>query len=217
MRILITCFLIHFVTLVQAQEIEADSIVQPTRGVKTNYFGVKIGGLASSFAHNSGIALPSPGKQKMIGWQAGLALDMFTQKNYNARVELAYNTKGAKETFSNDLIAIQTQNKLQYVQLSVLPFIVKHSLGKVTPYLGLGGYYARRVGIKSRWKPGTEWEVDIQSANNLNVKNDFGYSVSLGIYVWKKPFAEIRYEGGLNSVSSTSSIKNRSIVLSLAI
>jgi len=195
---------------------EQDSTFQKAPRVKTNYFGIKLGGLASSFAHNSSLALPSPANLKMIGWQAGFAMDMFTQKNYNARVELSYNTKGARETFSSDPIAIQTQNKLQYVHLSVLPLIVKHSLGKVTPYLGLGGYYARRVGIKSRWKPGTTWEDDVQTAQNLNVKNDFGYSVSLGIYVRKKPFVEIRYEGGLNSVSSTTRIRNRSVALSFA-
>lgn len=214
MRLLLPCFLLFCSIAVSAQEIESQDNLDKPSISKTNYLGVRFGGLASGFTHGNGQA---SGGMRQLGWHAGVAMDFWTKPRYNARVEMSYITKGAKETFGNDRIEIPTRNKLQYVQLSMLPVILKHDFGKVKPYIGLGGYYAQRVGIKSEWKPGGSWENDVFSATNLDRKSDFGYSIALGIYVKRRPLAELRFEGGLNAVSSTTKIKNRSIVLSLAI
>ncbi|WP_254412199.1 outer membrane beta-barrel protein [Dyadobacter diqingensis] len=209
------CLLCTTALRAQTDSIDARSSVL-VKGTK-NYLGFKVGGVASTFTHNRSLAIPSLNGGALLAWQAGISADLFTRKHYNARAELVYLSKGAKETFSNDRIDIHSKNKLNYIQLSVLPLIVKAGFEKVNPYLGIGGYYARRVGIRSSWKYGDEWQNDALSADVLNARNDFGYSVALGIYVWKKPFAEIRYEGGLKSVSASRNVKNSSIILSFSI
>ena len=219
MRILFTCLLLLSGLLVHAQNDLPDSTVVTPKKKAKNYYGVRFGGLASNFSHSSGNSIPSLSNKSMLSWHAGLSADFFTQPYYNARLELSYISKGAKETFGNDRINIGSTNRLQYLQLNVLPLIVKPGFRKINPYIALGGYYAKRVGIKSRWKPGNNaaWEEDVLTANNLNVTQDYGYSVSLGIYVWRRPLFEIRYEGGIPSVSSTSKIRNRSILFSISI
>lgn len=214
MRISIVCCFLFVSVSCLAQITESPNEVKSSSPPIANYLGLKFGVLASGFGHGSGG--PSSGLRQ-FGWHAGVAADLFSRERYNARAEISYITKGARETFGNDRIEIDARNRLSYVQLSVLPLVLKHQFGKVKPYIGLGGYYARRVGIKSEWKPGTSWENDIHTRQNLNVRNDFGYSISLGVYVKKRPLGELRYEGGLNDVSSTSKIKNRSLVLSITI
>ncbi len=183
-----------------------------------NYVGARFGGLTSSFSHNDGVLAPLPGKGSLPAWHAGIALDLLAQKNYNARIELSYLNKGARETFENARISIQNKNRLQYIQISALPLVIRPNFKKINPYFGLGAFYSRRIGIKSKSKTGQgTWANDPVTADNLNIKNDFGYSVSAGIYVRKRPLCEIRYEAGLPSVSATSRIKNRSIVLSFFI
>ncbi|MCE7038770.1 outer membrane beta-barrel protein [Dyadobacter sp. CY312] len=217
MRITFTCVLLLFYLSSSAQTFVSDSSSSKAGKYLKENLAFKVGGAVSSFAHNGGIEAPVPGSKSLISWHAGLVMDMFRKKHYQTRVELSYITKGARETFGNDRIEIESVNKLQYIQLSILPLILKTNLGKVSPYIGLGGYYAQRVGIKSKWKPGAEWEDDAIAAGNLDKKNDVGYSVSVGVYVRKKSFAELRYDGGLNAVSSTSNIKNRTLTLSIAL
>jgi hypothetical protein len=217
MRIIFSIALLLHFTPAHAQNFNADSSSKKSGKLFRDHLAIKLGGAVSSFAHNGGIGLPVPGGKSLISWQAGLAMDVLHKKKYNSRIELSYITKGARETFGNDRIEIDSKNQLQYVQLSVLPLVLKTDLGKVRPYIGLGGYYAQRVGIKSKWKPGAEWEDDVIAAGNFYKKSDVGYSVSVGIYVRKKSFAELRYEGGLNSVSSISKVKNRTLTLSVAI
>jgi len=218
MKTLLICVLFICPLIGFAQEEYPDSLAIAQKKHAANYFGVKIGGLASSFSHENKLLVPSPGKNSFPAWQAGVSMDFFTNQNYNARVELSYLSKGAKEKFENDRITIQSTNRLRYLQLSVLPLVIKPGYKKINPYLALGGYYARRIEIKSDSKTGQgAWEKDEITAANLNVKDDYGYSVSVGVYVWKRPVFELRYEAGLPSVSSTSRIKNRSIILSFSI
>ena len=218
MKTLLTCLIFISPLIGFAQEENPDSLTSPQKKRSPNYFGVKIGGLVSSFSHENKLLISSPGKNSLPAWQAGVSMDFFTNKNYNARVELSYLNKGAKEKFENDRITIHSTNRLQYLQLSLLPLVIKPGYKKINPYLAFGGYYARRIGIKSESKTGQgAWEKDEVTAANLNVKNDYGYSVSAGVYVWKRPVFELRYEAGLPSVSSTSRIKNRSIILSFSI
>jgi len=218
MKTLLTCLIFISPLIGFAQEENPDSLTSPQKKRSPNYFGVKIGGLVSSFSHENKLLIPSPGKNSLPAWQAGVSMDFFTNKNYNARVELSYLNKGAKEKFENDRITIHSTNRLQYLQLSLLPLVIKPGYKKINPYLAFGGYYARRIGIKSESKTGQgAWEKDVVTAANLNVKNDYGYSVSAGVYIWKRPVFELRYEAGLPSVSSTSRIKNRSIILSFSI
>ncbi len=218
MKTFFTCLFVICPLIIIAQNSYPDSLSVPEKKPSVNYFGIRFGGLASSFSHNPDLLVPAPGKNSLPAWHAGLAMDLFTKKYYNARIELSYLSKGARETFTNDRIAIQSTNRLQYIEISALPLIIKPGFKKINPYLALGGYYARRVGIKSRSKTGAgSWEKDQVTADNLNVTNDYGYSVSAGIYVWKRPVFELRYEAGLRSVSSTSNIKNRSVILSISI
>jgi hypothetical protein len=217
MRIIFFCVFFLQCFYSNAQTSDPDSSSNKSGKFFKEQLALKVGGAVSSFAHDGGVSAPVPGKKSLTSWHAGVAMDLLHKKNYNARVELSYITKGAKEMFGNDRIEIESVNKLRYVQLSVLPLIVSTNMGKVSPYIGLGGYYAQRVGIKSEWKPGSDWENDMIAAANLDKKNDVGYSVSLGIYFRKKSFAELRFEGGLTSLSSTSNVKNRSLILSIAI
>ncbi|CAG4991010.1 hypothetical protein DYBT9275_00658 [Dyadobacter sp. CECT 9275] len=219
MRLGITSLLLLGALHLNAQNRVEDSITVKPKKASVNYFGFRFGGLSSDFSGNGGVGIPAPGGKSLLGWHAGGAMDLYTRKYYNARVELSYISKGGKDTFGNERIEMESMNRSQYVQLSVLPLIVKPGFKKINPYLGLGGYYARRVAMKSRTRTSLEpaWENDPVTARNLNVKNDFGYSLSLGIYVWKRPLLEMRYEAGIPSVSSTSRIKNRSLVLSFSI
>jgi hypothetical protein len=216
MRLLATPLLMLYAVAIHAQELLPDGIPTQRKTTK-NYFGVKFGGAASSFGHAGALAIPMPNKNTFTSWHAGLSMDMLTRKHYNSRIEFSYLTKGARETFGNDRIAFECKNRMRYIQLSVLPVIIKSGFKRVNPYLGLGGYYARRIGIKSHWNTGNGWENDIQTSQNLDLKNDFGYSVSVGIYAWRRPFAELRYERGLTSVSSFQTIRNQALVLSLSI
>jgi hypothetical protein len=216
MRLLAAVFLMLYTQTIQAQKIQPDGLTTQRKNLK-NYFGVKVGGQASGFGRAGAFTVPVPGKNALTSWHAGLSRDLLTQKHYNSRIELSYITKGARETFGNDRINIESISKLRYMQVSVLPLIIRSDFKNVNPYLGIGGYYARRIGIKSQWKPGNDWENDIQTASNLDVKNDFGYSVSVGIYAWRRPFAELRYEGGLTSISSLQKIKNQAFILSISI
>jgi len=217
MRIIFSSLLLLYFLPSNAQNFDSDSSSNKSAKFLKQHLALKVGGAVSAFAHDGGISAPVAGGKSLLSWHAGLAMDLFHKKHFNSRVELSYITKGAKETFGNERIEIESVNKLQYIQMSVLPLILKTNLGKVSPYIGLGGYYAQRVGINSKWKPGAEWENDQITAANLDKKNDLGYSVSVGVYLRKKSFAELRYEGGLTSVSSTSNIKNRTITLSIAI
>jgi hypothetical protein len=216
MRLPITLLLFFSTLAVHAQELLPDGVPTHRKPAK-NYFGVKLGGLASNFDHAGQSTVPVPGKSTHMSWHAGLSTDLLTRKHYNSRIELSYVTKGANEKFANDKMQIESKNRLRYIQLSVLPVIIKSGLKKVNPYLGLGGYYARRIGITSQWNTGGGWENDMYTVRNLDVKNDFGYSVSVGIYAWRRPFAEIRYEGGLTSISSFQKVRNQALVLSLSI
>ncbi|MCF0059155.1 outer membrane beta-barrel protein [Dyadobacter sp. CY356] len=218
MKILFTYLFLIFPLILTAQHSQPHSLATDQKKHFINYIGFRFGGLASSFSHSSSLLIPSPGKKSMPAFHAGAAMDFFSKANYNARVELSYLSKGAKETFQNDRIAIQSTNRLHYVQLSALPLVIKTGDKKINPYIALGGYFARRIGIKSRSKTGQEnWENDPMTANNLNVENDYGYSVSAGINIRKRPLFEIRYEAGLHSVSTSSDIKNRSLIVSFFI
>ncbi|WP_159467840.1 outer membrane beta-barrel protein [Dyadobacter sp. 3J3] len=218
MKILFTVFFLVTPLFICAQITRQDSISISKKKHSVNYLGFRFGGLASSFSHKNDLLIPAPGKKSLPAWHAGVAMDLFTKTHYNARVELSYLNKGAKETFTNDQISIQSTNRLQYLQLTALPLIIKPGYRKINPYIAFGGYYARRIGIKSKSKTGQgSWENDPVTAENLNVKNDFGYSVSAGVYFWKRPVFELRYEAGLSSVSSSSGIKNRSVILSFSI
>lgn len=218
MKLLLTCILFVTPLLINAQNSLPDTASVMQKKHTANYFGIKFGGLASAFSHKNEVLIPAPGKKSLPAFHAGVAMDLFTKTHYNARLELSYLNKGAKETFSNDQISIQNTNRLQYLQISALPLIIKSGYRKINPYIAFGGYYARRIGIKSRSKAGSgSWENDPVTAENLNVKNDYGYSVSAGVYIWKRPVFELRYEAGLASVSSSSNIKNRSLILSFSI
>lgn len=218
MKILFTCFFLLSPLLITAQNSSQDSILVKQKKQSVNYYGIRFGGLASSFSHKNDFLIPTPGKKSLPAWHAGVAMDLFTKTHYNARVELSYLNKGAKETFTNDRISIHSTNRLHYLQISALPLVIKPGYRKINPYIALGGYYARRIGIKSKSKVEQgSWENDPVTAENLDVKNDIGYSISAGVYIWKRPVFELRYEAGLPSVSSSSSIKNRSIVLSFSI
>ncbi|MBE9463595.1 outer membrane beta-barrel protein [Dyadobacter subterraneus] len=218
MKILFTCLILIFPFGLTAQNSQPGSVLTKQKKHTINYIGLKFGALASSFSRNSSIMMPSPGKKSLSAWHAGLAMDLFSKVNYNARVELSYLSKGARETFNNDRISIQSKNRLHYLQLSALPLVLKGGSKKINPYLAFGGYYARRIGINSQSKtPQQNWENDPITTKNLNVRGDYGYSVSAGIYIRKRPVFEIRYEAGLRSVSSSSDIKNRSLILSFSI
>lgn len=218
MKVLFTCLFLITQFAVSAQNSPQDSISVFRKKGSANYFGIRFGGLASSFSHKDNLLIPTPGKKSLPAWHAGVAMDLFTKTHYNARVELSYLDKGAKETFTNDQISIQSTNRLQYLQVSALPLIIKTGCRKINPYIAFGGYYARRIGIKSKSKTGQgSWNNDPVTAKNLNAKNDYGYSVSVGVYIWKRPLFELRYEAGLPSVSPSSTIKNRSVILAFSI
>ncbi|MEO6687353.1 MAG: outer membrane beta-barrel protein [Dyadobacter sp.] len=218
MKILFTVLFIISSLVTSAQNSQQDSISIKKKKHSANYYGIRFGGLASSFSHKNNLLIPSPGKKSLPAWHAGVAMDLFTKTHYNARVELSYLNKGSRETFTNDRISIQSNNRLHYLQISALPLVIKPGYRKINPYIAIGGYYARRIGIKSRSKAGQgSWENDPVTAENLDVKNDIGYSISAGVYIWKRPVFELRYEAGLPSVSSSSNIKNRSVILSFAI
>lgn len=218
MKIFITCFFLVWPLAIIAQNCPPDTISVSQKKHSANYSGIKFGALASSFSHKNELLVPAPGKKSLPAWHAGVSMDLFTKTHYNARVELSYLNKGAKETFSNDQISIRNTNRLHYLQISALPLIIKPGFRKINPYFAFGGYYARRIGIKSRTKTGQgSWENDPVTAENLNIKNDYGYSISAGVYIWKRPVFELRYEAGIPSVSSSSGIKNRSVILSFSI
>ena len=218
MKIIFTCLFLISQFVVNAQNSPQDSISVSRKKSAANYLGIRVGGLASSFSHENDLLLPTPGKKSLPAWHAGVAMDLFTKTHYNARLELSYLNKGAKEIFTNDQISIQSTNRLHYLQISALPLIVKPGYRKINPYIAFGGYYARRVGIKSKSKTGhNSWDNDPVTAKNLNIKNDYGYSVSVGVYIWKRPLFELRYEAGLPSVSASSTIKNRSVILAFSI
>ncbi|MCF0055950.1 outer membrane beta-barrel protein [Dyadobacter sp. CY356] len=218
MKIFITCFFLVWPLAIIAQNSPPDTNSVSKKKHSANYSGIKFGALASSFSHKNELLVPAPVKKSLPAWHAGVSMDLFTKTHYNARVELSYMNKGAKETFSNDQISIRNTNRLHYLQVSALPLIIKPGFRKINPYIAFGGYYARRIGIKSRTKTGQgSWENDPVTAENLNVKNDYGYSISAGVYIWKRPVFELRYEAGIPSVSSSSGIKNRSVILSFSI
>jgi hypothetical protein len=184
---------------------------------KRVWIGARAGLLSSGFAHNGGLSVPAVGRKTALNWHAGITADFTIRENYGARVELNYLSKGAKEQFANDKILIESRNNLSYLQLHALPVILKTQIGKTVPYLALGGYYARRVKIVSKWKPGTSWENDQETPKILNQKSDYGYSVSLGLRTKSWPHVEIRYEAGLRSVSSVGAVKNRSFIIAVSI
>lgn len=218
MKTVYTCLLFFISILASAQDFGTKGFLFIGKKPLKNYAGIRFGGMASTFAEKSSFSIPSIGNRSAISWHAGVSSDMFTSKNYNARVELSYVNKGAREIFSNERVAIQSNNKLRYLQLSVLPLVIKPGFQKINPYLAIGGYYAHRLSIHSEASVNDgPWETDKTTAANLDVKNDYGYSVSLGMYIWQRPIFELRYEAGIPSVSSTSTIKNRSIILSFSI
>lgn len=218
MKIIFTCLFFLASIISQAQNLADRGFLLIGKKPQKDYIGIRFGGIASTFAEKNNLSIPSLGSSSLKSWHAGISCDMFTQKYYNARLELSYLTKGAKETFGNERVAIQSINKLHYLQLSAIPVVIKPGFRKINPYLALGGYYAQRLGINSRMSVDNgPWEADDFTAANLNRKNDYGYSVSVGVYVWRRPLLELRYEAGIPSVSSTSNIKNRSIALSFSI
>ena len=218
MKKVYTCLFFFISIIASAQESDTKGFLFLGKKPLKNYVGIRFGGIAGTFAEKNNLSIPSLGNKSMISWHAGVSCDMFTSKKYSARLELSYVNKGAEETFGNERVAIQSNNKLTYLQLSALPLIIKPGFRKINPYLAIGGYYAHRLSIHSEASVNNgPWETDRTTAANFDIKNDYGYSVSLGMYIWQRPLFELRYEAGIPSVSSTSTIKNRSIILSFSI
>ena len=225
-------FVVFLLTIlnVNAQDVKPDSSkilqnynseVTQTDTVKkkprVNYFGVRLGATLPYFNHAKGNPSGALSDNIFWNWHAGLSMDFFTRRYYNARIDVEYINKGAKETFTGDGLVIHTQNKLQYGQVTVMPIVIKPGFTKVNPYLGFGGYYAYQIGKKSYYTiDGGERQNDEVTNKLLTAKNDYGLCVSLGMYLKRKPLLEVRYAWGLADIMPAYGIKNRSLSLSIS-
>ncbi len=147
-------------------------------------------------------------------WQAGIFMDIVDTKKYSLKLELAYNNKGAKEKFSDDLNnTLESEADLTYGQINLFPIVYK-PLGakKISPFISIGGYYSYLINARYKTKvKNTTYFID-ETAKSNTLKEDYGVNLALGLN-YKKISLEYRIEAGipkiLNQSETLSTIKNK--------
>jgi hypothetical protein len=196
---------------IQHEPAPENAAKEPRREYK-NYVGIRVGGSMTSF-YTDKVALP---KKPFYNWEAGLGFSLANTKHYNARLELVYANKGARETFSDQLTEITSRTKMTYGQANLLPLIVKAGARKLNPAIGLGGYYAYQIKHVSEFKEADgDYELDELTQKLINNKSDYGALVMLAFYSGDKPLLEFRYEHGLAEVMKGMKVKNNGLSVSL--
>ena len=154
-----------------------------------------------------------------LGLQAGLAWDVLSKKKVGSRLELGYALRGAREAFVDRSLNFETVTRLQYAQLTALPFIYKPvSIKNKTPYLAFGGYAARMLGVSVNSDvPSLTRFTDFAESVYRDQPNDFGLVVATGLYVKKRPLFEVRLDYGLRSLETDANRTKKSISVAISL
>ncbi|CAG5072971.1 hypothetical protein DYBT9623_04504 [Dyadobacter sp. CECT 9623] len=197
---------------IQHEHAPDNSNKEPRREYK-NYVGIRVGGAITSF-YSEKVSFP---KKPFYNWEAGLGFSLYNSKHYNARLELVYANKGARETFSDQLNTLTSRTKMTYGQANLLPLILKAGARKLNPAIGVGGYYAYRIKHISEFKEAdSEYEPDDLTQDLIDESRfDYGVCVMLAFYSGHKPLLEFRYEHGLADVMKGLKVKNNGLSVSL--
>ena len=193
--------------------------MQTTAPASPKKFWVNLRGgvVLPDFYRRSADAVRSPVFNKpLLGWQAGLSIEMAHSRWYGARIELSYVRKGANEVFAENNLRLESSTKLDYAQVVLLPLILKPGLRKIQPYLGVGGYVGYLLNASHSVAPnGLQAREDAAFGSYLN-KLDYGWVASVGCYLWRHPL-ELRYEAGLTDLFKPeqvpASVRNQAVSL----
>lgn len=194
-----------------------DSNQKKDKKERKSYVGLRFATSWSAFnTTRNTLLLPT---NAPIGVQTGLSWDVISKRNFGSRLEVGYALKGAREAFVDRSLNFETVTRLHYAQITALPFIYKPvSIKNKTPYVALGGYAARMLGVSVRSDvPSLTRFTDFAESVYKEQPNDFGLVLATGLYVKKRPLFEVRLDYGLLSLESNANRTNKSISIAISL
>lgn len=184
-------------------------------------FGIKGGAsLTSAFGENPRFAPDFDGYDNLIGYNVGLVSVYKANSKFSYQAELLYSKKGfsyvdftrfQSEIFQDESIAINTDVKLDYIELNLLG---KYNLFKQLNFL-IGPQFAVLTNAVME-KESPKFELDAKEGLK---PIDFGGNIGFDFLIGQSLLLDFRYSFGLVNVSDglllISDLKNKSYNLSV--